>query len=94
MNYRSAIVTSPTKCFIKDPALVSGLTRGYVNYPGGHNEGYPSTFKQCFRAFYDAIRDKPEPGAAFYPTFADGHKEVVLCDAILQSHQEERWVSV
>jgi hypothetical protein len=29
-----------------------------------------------------------------FPTFADGHREVVLCEAILRSHQERRWVDV
>ena len=84
----------PNELLFKDPALIDGLTRHYVNYPGGHNEGYPSTFKQCFRAFYDAIKNGLSPSEAFYPTFLDGHKEVVLCDAILLSHREERWVRV
>ena len=29
--------------------------RPYIAYPGGHNEGFPDTFKQCFRAFYGYI---------------------------------------
>ena len=29
-----------------------------------------------------------------FPTFADGHREVALCEAILQSQRENRWVSV
>ncbi len=78
----------------KDPSLTSDIAGHYINYPGGHNEGYPSTFKQCFRAFYDAILHNTPSEKALYPTFLDGHKEVVLCDAILQSHREERWVSI
>jgi len=31
---------------------------------------------------------------ARFPTFAEGHREIVLCDAILKSHQERRWVEV
>jgi tRNA(Leu) C34 or U34 (ribose-2'-O)-methylase TrmL len=31
------------------------LARGFANYPGGHNEGFPDAFKQCFRAFYNYI---------------------------------------
>jgi hypothetical protein len=27
-----------------------------------------------------------------YPTFEEGHREIVLCEAILKSHREERWV--
>ena len=29
-----------------------------------------------------------------FPTFADGHREVLLCEAILESHRERRWVDV
>jgi predicted dehydrogenase len=79
---------------LRDPALVSEGPRRFVNYPGGHIEGFPDAFKQCFRAFYDyaAAGDwKAEPR---YPTFADGHREIVACEAILRSHREERWVEI
>lgn len=78
---------------VRDPALVGDLARGFINYPGGHNEGFPDAFKQCFRAFYQAIAGR-SGAKPLYPTFAEGHREVVLCEAILQSHREQRWVSV
>ena len=34
--------------------------------------------------------DAPAP----FPTFEDGHREILLCEAILASHREERWVEV
>ena len=83
----------PNEALVRDPALVAEGTRRYINYPGGHNEGFPDTFKQCFRAFYDAILSG-DPGEPAYPTFADGHREVVLCDAILQSHRTQAWVAL
>ncbi len=46
----------PNESLIRDPALVSDRARRFITYPGGHNEGFPDTFKQCFRAFYDYIR--------------------------------------
>ena len=79
---------------LKDPSLMSPETIPYANYPAGHNEGYPDTFKQCFRAFYQSIVDSDALAPLPYPTFQDGHREVVLCDAILKSHQEERWVTI
>ena len=82
----------PNAVLMRDPALVADLARGSINYPGGHNEGFPDTFKQCFRAFYDAIDSGASPADALYPTFEEGHREILLCDAILQSHREERWV--
>lgn len=82
----------PNQILVRDPALLSPGTSHYVNYPGGHNEGFPDAFKQCFRSFYDVIAAGDFDSDPAYPTFADGHREVVLCEAILQSHREERWV--
>lgn len=79
---------------IRDPALLSGAARRHAEYPGGHNEGFPDSFKQCFRAFYDYISAGDWMAPATYPTFADGHREIVLCEAILKSHREQRWVDV
>ena len=84
----------PNEMLMRDPGLLGDLARGSINYPGGHNEGFPDTFKQCFRAFYEAIDSGASPDEAVYPTFEEGHREIVLCDAILQSHREERWVQL
>jgi len=84
----------PNEMLIRDPSLLGNLARPYANYPGGHNEGFPDAFKQCFRAFYSYIAAGDYSAAPMYPTFAEGHREVVLCEAILKSHQEQRWVTV
>jgi len=84
----------PNESLIRDPSLVGDFARGYINYPGGHNEGFPDAFKQCFRAFYQYIEAGDFAATPMFPTFAEGHREVVLCDAILKSHREERWVTV
>ena len=79
---------------LRDPGLVSEDARAHIGYPGGHNEGYDDSFKHSFKAFYDYIAAgdfaAPEP----FPTFADGHKEIVLCEAILESHQQGGWVEI
>jgi len=79
---------------VRDPALLSDAARPFANYPGGHNEGFPDTFKQCFRSFYDYIRAGDFSAPPTFPTFADGHREVVLCEAILKSSRENRWVDL
>jgi predicted dehydrogenase len=79
---------------IRDPGLVSAATRTFINFPGGHNEGFPDTFKQHFRAFYDYIAAGDFSAPRTFATFADGHLEVVLCEAILRSHRESRWVEL
>lgn len=84
----------PNQQLIRDPGLVSDAARAHISYPGGHNEGYDDSFKQSFKAFYDYIAaadfSAPEP----FPTFADGHSEILLCEAILKSHQQEQWVEI
>ncbi|MCI0464234.1 MAG: Gfo/Idh/MocA family oxidoreductase [Gemmataceae bacterium] len=78
----------------RDPALLHPAVRPFTNYPGGHNEGFPDTFKQLFRAIYDYSDAGDWRAPRPFPTFHDGHREVVLCEAILQSHREQRWVKV
>lgn len=84
----------PNEILIKDPSLLSDGARRYADQPGGHAEGFPDTFKQLYKAVYGYLAEgdfsKPKP----YPTFEDGHYEVVLCEAILSSHRERRWVDV
>ncbi|MEM9659084.1 MAG: Gfo/Idh/MocA family oxidoreductase, partial [Planctomycetota bacterium] len=84
----------PNELAIRDPALMSNAASAASDYPGGHNEGYADTFKQCFRSFYDGIARGDCETLPNYPTFADGHREILLCDAILQSCREDRWVSL
>jgi predicted dehydrogenase len=82
----------------RDPALLAPAARPFASYPGGHAEGFPDTFKQLFRAVYAAIdsasRGVYPRGESLYPTFADGHREVLICEAILRSHREQHWVTV
>jgi predicted dehydrogenase len=77
---------------IRDPALLHPAVRHYANYPGGHNEGFPDTFKQLFRAVYERI-DGSKSEVPF-PTFSDGHREIALCEAILRSQREGQWVDL
>jgi predicted dehydrogenase len=78
----------------RDPALLHEAARPFAAYPGEHPEGFPDTFKQLFRLVYEAIAAGDSKAVRLYPTFADGHREVVLCEAIWRSHQEKRWVQV
>ncbi len=85
---------APNETLIRDPGLLTPAARAVTSYPGGHNEGFPDTFKQCFREFYSYIAagdfNTPRP----FPTFEDGHREIRLCEAILASHRSRAWVDV
>ncbi|GHF13387.1 dehydrogenase [Kordiimonas sediminis] len=81
----------PNEILLKDPGLLDAPARPYASYPGGHAEGYPDTFKQCFKAFYDYIQNGVDPA---FPGFDAGHRQVKLCEAILSSSRQEKWVEV
>lgn len=84
----------PNGLLIKDPSLMSDEARTYTSQPGGHAEGFPDTFKQLYRAVYGYIEhgdfNAPKP----FPTFEEGHYELVLCEAIAASHKNRAWVNV
>ncbi|MEZ6063163.1 MAG: Gfo/Idh/MocA family oxidoreductase [Planctomycetaceae bacterium] len=76
----------------RDPSLLTDAAKACASYPGGHNEGYDDSFKQCFRSFYNYIEAADFSADPPFATFRDGHREIVLCEAILQSHRERKWV--
>jgi predicted dehydrogenase len=84
----------PNELLLKDPSLLSDEARQFASYPGGHNEGFPDTFKQLYTAIYRYIAAGDYSAPADFPTFADGHYELQLGEAIWQSAREERWVKV
>lgn len=77
---------------LRDPSLLTPKAQGAADTPGGHNEGYADTFKQCFRAFYESIDKGDFSAAPPFPTFEDGHREILICEAILKSHLNQCWV--
>jgi predicted dehydrogenase len=84
----------PNEVLVKDPSLLSEPARRHANYPGGHAEGFPDTFKQLYRAIYDYIAAGDITAPPTFPTFADGHREIVLCEAIVRSSRAGKWVKV
>ena len=79
-----------SEILLKDPSALAPAAAAYADLPGGHSEGYDDTFKQLFRRFYASIL---QPGLTIdYPQFADGHRQLMIRDAVLASHQDRRWV--
>lgn len=85
---------APNGTLIKDPALLADAAAHHADYPGGHAEGFPDTFKQLYKAIYGYIEAGDFSAPAPFPTFEEGHHEIVLCESILTSHRERRWVEV
>jgi predicted dehydrogenase len=84
----------PNELLLRDPALLQSSVRPYANHPGGHAEGFPDTFKQLFRAVYDYIEKGDLTAPRPFPTFEDGHRQALLCEAILRSHRSQAWVGL
>lgn len=47
----------PNELLIRDPSLLARGIRSFASYPGGHNEGFPDTFKQLYRAIYEYLAE-------------------------------------
>ncbi|MCD6304101.1 MAG: Gfo/Idh/MocA family oxidoreductase [Planctomycetes bacterium] len=84
----------PNEHLLRDPSLLDEQVRRFADYPGGHNEGFPDAFKQSFRAFYDWISAADRSGEPPFATFRQGHEEVLLCEAILESHRQQKWIDL
>jgi predicted dehydrogenase len=77
---------------LRDPAILNDEGRRAASLPGGHAEGFADTFRALYTAVYSAVAEgRPGDG---YPTFADGHDEMLVCDAVARSSREQRWVDV
>jgi predicted dehydrogenase len=74
------------------PAFGDGAA-GFMDYPPGHVEGFPDTFKMLFRSVYGRIVAGGK-GKPLHATAEDGHQEVAVCEAILRSNRAKAWVDV
>ncbi len=79
---------------MRDPSLAYPEARAIMSFPGGHNEGFPDTSKQLFKEVYEAVAAGKMPESPTFPTFADGYRELLICERILDSNKAQGWVEV
>lgn len=79
---------------MRDPSLAYPEASAIMSFPGGHNEGFPDTSKQLFKEVYKAVAEGKQPVKPSYPTFADGYRELLICEKILESNRKQAWVKV
>jgi predicted dehydrogenase len=83
---------SYNQILLKDPALLDPGARLFADLPAGHAEGYPDTFKNVFRRFYQSVEDPSiQP---VYPQFEDGLRQLMIIEAELKSNKSRGWVDV
>ena len=83
----------PNEVLIRNPALMNAAGRKAARLPGGHVEGFADTFGAAFTSVYDDVLAGRPSAAPCYATFADGHAEMRLGDAVLESARTGRWVT-
>jgi predicted dehydrogenase len=84
----------PNEVLLRDPSLMQPTAREATTLPGGHAEGFAETFRELYRRVYRAVENGTPPAEPDYPTFADGHWENVLGEAIALSARERQWIDV
>jgi predicted dehydrogenase len=83
----------PNQVLQRATAGFSEDVAGFTDYPGGHPEGFSDAHKMQYRAVYEHIasgRTTPP----FFATAADGHHELKVCEAILESSRTGKWAAV
>ena len=84
----------PNELLLRNPSLMGAAGRAAAALPGGHVEGFGDTFGALFRAIYaDVAAGRPNADSP-YATFAAGHDEMLVNDAIAESARTNRWVDV
>ena len=80
----------------RDPNHGSVDQRRLSLLPAGHAQGYAQCFENFVNDSYAAVRAQArgESGPEGLPTFADGARAAAICDAMLTSASDDRWVDV
>jgi predicted dehydrogenase len=84
----------PNELLTRDPTLMRPPAAATAALPAGHVEGFADTFKELYRAVYRDVAAGRPAERPDYPTFADGHDEALIADAVAQSAREGRWTTV
>jgi predicted dehydrogenase len=79
---------------IRNPALMGPAGQAAAALPGGHVEGFADTFRSLFRAIYADVAAGAPSDTPTYPTFADGHDEMLVGDAVAESARTGSWSAV
>ncbi len=85
---------APNEILLRNPALMNRAGAAAAFMPGGHVEGFADTFKAAFAAIYADIAAGAPSASPAYATFADGHDEMLVNDAVAASARSGTWVAV
>lgn len=84
----------PNQVLQRDPGLMNATGAAAAHLPGGHVEGFADSFRAFFAQVYRDIAAGGRAPGATWASFEDGHFEMRLCDAVLESARRGAWVEV
>jgi predicted dehydrogenase len=85
---------APNELLLRNPALMNADGAAAARLPGGHVEGFADTFGAVFTAVYNDVLAGAPSQYPRYATFAAGHEEMLIGDAVLESSRTGAWVTV
>jgi predicted dehydrogenase len=84
----------PNELLLRNPALMNADGIAAARLPGGHVEGFADTFGAVFTAVYEDVITGTPSEHPRYATFAAGHEEMLIGDAVLESSRTGTWVTI
>ena len=87
---------SDNNLVLRNPATIDKRVLPYTHLAKGHPEGWNDAEVATIFSFYNFIREGRKQGVdnADFADFYDGHYEVKLVEAILESNKNRIWVKV
>lgn len=85
---------APNQILLRDPSLMNPAGAAASTLPGGHVEGFADSFHGFFRQVYRDVAAGGRQPDSTWATFADGHHEMLFCDAVLDSAASGTWAAV
>ena len=81
---------------MRNPNLMAPETRQYTYLAAGHPEGWNDAMRANVLAFYKFVQEGKRMGVdpCDFATFQEGHYLVKLVEAILESSQARKWISL
>jgi predicted dehydrogenase len=81
----------PNQVMISDASLLSDEAKAVAG--PGHTKGIMDTWHQFLKSVYAEIRSnkKFDPNRVTFANFIDGHRNVVILEAIITSHRTKSW---
>jgi predicted dehydrogenase len=90
IGHRSA----PNELLLRDPSLLTAPAARIAVLPGGHAEGFENGFKALYAEVYADVAAAGPSSGSRYATFADGHYEALVVEAVGRSARTGSWVTV